>query len=432
MSNRELHYVMVLPVAAYPLGPSRFAVESAFAEHLRLLLAMHKPRFSSLTLAGPVMPSSLYQQRASHLAELDADEDQINFVGLYDQEASNQAMARRLPEAMRQLRALIEDADLVLSGASDNLKRPFEFYSLMLASKLGKKTIGVTDIDLREEARMLRKAGRWSRRRSLSNRWIYNPARVWQQRRLVEKCSLVLLKGQKLVEDYGNGSDHVKFFQDTAYSTEQIISQAELTRRCEDVERSTEPLKLVHFGRLEFYKGIHHAIEALALANGADEDTQVAQLSIIGTGSEEEALRELADARGVSDAVQFLPPMSYGDELLARIRAQDLMIAPVLAPDTPRSAWDAIASGLPILAYDTEYYAQLGEETGAVATVPWGDVQALADAIAALAKDRPRIAQMKRDTRASALQNSQERWLARRIAWTEALFSEEQVIPKDE
>jgi glycosyltransferase involved in cell wall biosynthesis len=412
---------MVLPVAAYPLGPSRFAVESAFADHLRLLLRMHKPRFTTMTLAGPIMPATTYRERGSFLGELDATTDQIRFVGLHNADANDLAFAAALPNTIKRLHAVVNEADLVLSGTSHNLRRPLEFYALMLASRLGKKTISVSDIDLREEARMLHETGRWSRRSLVSNQLLHNPVRHWQQKKVVEKCSLVLVKGQKLVDDYGKGADHVKFFEDTAYSVDQVVSEAELTRRCEDVARSSEPLRLVHFGRLEFYKGIHHAIEALAIANGGG--SEVAELTVIGTGSEEGSLRELAHARGVSGAVHFCPPMSYGDEFLDRVRTRDMMIAPVLAPDTPRSAWDAIASGLPILAYDTEYYAQLRDKTGAVATVPWGDIEALAHAIGSFAEDRNRIVQMKRATHRPAIQNSQERWLERRVAWTEGLFA---------
>ena len=38
--------------------------------------------------------------------------------------------------------------------------------------------------------------------------------------------------------------------------------------------------------------------------------------------------------------------------------------------------------------------------------------------------DRQKIVQMKRGIRSPALDNAQEQWFARRVAWTEALFSD--------
>ena len=81
MTERDLHYAFVLPVQAYPLGPQRFAVEGAFADHLRLMLRMHKPRFSRITLAGPAMSTAKYQEREAYLVELGASDDSIRFVG---------------------------------------------------------------------------------------------------------------------------------------------------------------------------------------------------------------------------------------------------------------------------------------------------------------------------------------------------------------
>lgn len=422
--ERDLQYALILPVPAYPLGRRRFAVESAFAEHLRLMLRMHGPRFSQLTFAGPVMSTESYRERSAYLGEIDSSEEAIRFVGLYREGVSDAAFIRDLPGTVRRLRAVVDEADLVQTGFNQDLKRPVEFLGAMLASRHRKKTISVTDIDNRDAARMFRAAGKWSRRDYLANRFLYDPIRAWQQRQVVDRCSLVLLKGQRLVDDYGRGAEHVKFFLNTAYTTNQVIGEDELARRSEDAARSTAPLKLTHFGRLEFYKGMHHAIEALALANRGAAQGPLAELTLIGMGGEESSLRRLAMELGVADTVHFRPPMSYGGAFLDRVREQDLLIAPSLAPDTPRSAWDAIASGVPILAYATTYYSDLRDLTGCVHVVPEGDVHALADAIRFFAENRERVVEMKRRSRVPALQNAQEHWLARRVAWTEELFTD--------
>jgi hypothetical protein len=152
VTERDLHYAFVLPVQAYPLGPQRFAVEGAFADHLRLMLRMHKPRFSRMTLAGPVMSAATYLERKAYLVELCGSDDSIRFVGLYDADASDSAFLRGWPGTIKMLRALVRDADLVKTGVNQDLKRPVDFRAFTLARRLGKKTISVTDIDNREAA----------------------------------------------------------------------------------------------------------------------------------------------------------------------------------------------------------------------------------------------------------------------------------------
>ena len=110
MTERDLHYAFVLPVQAYPLGEQRFAVEGAFADHLRLMSRMHEPRFSRITLAGPVMSTATYQERNAYLSEVDASIDPIRFVGLYEAGASDSTFLRGLPETLRKVRALVREA----------------------------------------------------------------------------------------------------------------------------------------------------------------------------------------------------------------------------------------------------------------------------------------------------------------------------------
>ncbi|MEZ4287520.1 MAG: glycosyltransferase [Polyangiales bacterium] len=185
------------------------------------------------------------------------------------------------------------------------------------------------------------------------------------------------------------------------------------------MRESREPLQLTYFGRLEYYKGIQHAIMALSDVNDSD---LVARLTIVGTGDYENELREVARQFDRRNAVEFLPPMTYGESFLKWIRTQDVLLAPSLAPDTPRNAWDAIASGVPILAYNTEYYDQLASTTGCVRLCAWNDIHALAEQIRDLSKDRAALVAMKSRCRDAALANTQETWLRRRVEWTNDLF----------
>ena len=70
--------------------------------------------------------------------------------------------------------------------------------------------------------------------------------------------------------------------------------------------------------------------------------------------------------------------MPFGQEFFRHLYRYQLLLAAPLREDTPRSALDAMAAGIPYLAYDTYYYNQL-LESGAGVVVPWRDEQAMAD-----------------------------------------------------
>ena len=89
--------------------------------------------------------------------------------------------------------------------------------------------------------------------------------------------------------------------------------------------------------------------------------------------------------------------------------------------DCASSALDAMACGIPILAFDTDYYADLAE-SGAVDLVPWPSVEHLAARIAHHARDKRGLAPMAEAGVAFARANTQEIWLRSRSQWTLDLF----------
>ena len=85
--------------------------------------------------------------------------------------------------------------------------------------------------------------------------------------------------------------------------------------------------------------------------------------------------------------------------------------------ESPRSAFDALSAGLPIVAFDLSYYRDL-EASGAVTTVAWPDVGALAAAIRRLDGDREQMKRMVGKAVAFAHANTQAVWVERRMRWT--------------
>ncbi|MET0209250.1 MAG: hypothetical protein ABW220_09405 [Burkholderiaceae bacterium] len=119
----------------------------------------------------------------------------------------------------------------------------------------------------------------------------------------------------------------------------------------------------------------------------------------------------------LDDAVEFEPPVAYGAPLFERLRDVHLSVAAPLIEDTPRAAFDSMARGIPIAAFDITYFQDLARESGAVRVTNWPEAEGLAQAFVELAADRPRLAGMSRAAVAFARANTQDIWLKRRTQW---------------
>jgi glycosyltransferase involved in cell wall biosynthesis len=226
----------------------------------------------------------------------------------------------------------------------------------------------------------------------------------------------VLLKGQKLCDDFGVGRTNVRNFIDSAFSNSHIILPSALEEKITSLAIRERPLEIVYFGRLVSYKGIDQSIRAFAkvIANYGLK----LRFHIIGAGPEEGCLRELTTSLGLVEYVVFHAPISFGPELFAYLQNNcDLLLATPQSEDTPRSALDAMASGIPILAFDTYYYRDL-QPSGAVEVGPWNSLEKLAQKILEYAEDKTLLENASRHAVRFAQENTQEIWLRRRYNWT--------------
>ena len=428
-----MKYLVVVPVACYRTGPGRFATESAFVYHLRTLLDMLSPPFTEVVLAGVQMSAKSYESAKGYMQEVDEQEVKISFVPLYDEETPTpRFLAQGLAPAVRKLRKLVAEAGLIHSGPSHNVWRPTEFASLMMGAAMGRKTISITDMDLRRDPEMLYKVGYWSRRTYLLCKYFYEPIRALQHQIIVRACSLVLFKGDSLVRDFGGGRESVKGIWDPGFSEEHLIPQPQLDAKKTRAQNKDAVLRLIYFGRFVFYKGIDHCLKAVYEAR--NQGARVS-LSVMGAGTEEQGLRRLADElfpgevqEGLPDEgspyapVSFVQAVPYGPEFFAVLAAHDVLMAAPLSVDTPRSVWDAFAAGMPIVAYDTEFYCDLSDQSGSVAVAKWAEPDALARSLVDLHQDRAELANMMQRARNFAANNTQEDWLERRVQWTREIL----------
>ncbi len=410
-------YLMILPVHYYRVNVNTVALESAFAEHLKLLKTKISPVFSQFIIGMVEMTGEDYEQNKQSLAHIIEPAEGISFKSLYkiDDVSSRLGRFKELFLVSKRLKTLVANSDLLHTGLSGNIWFPMEFIATVWGAYLKKPMVYVVDIDFRNSALMNYKAGRWSFKSYILCKYIYDSVRKLQVKFAVNKCALVLLKGKKLVQDFGKAKPGVKDFLDAAHSAQHIIDPNTLAQKLLSVKDSGPPLEVVYFGRLTSYKGVDLCIRAIAKAHqemGCDVNFQV-----IGGGEQAENLKSLAKELGIAERVIFHGALPFNPDFFKKLYGYHLLLATPLSEDTPRSALDAMAAGIPILAFDTYYYEDF-VSTGAVATVPWLSVDQLAEKIAYFAGNRELLSEMAVNAVEFATQNTQEIWLDRRFDWT--------------
>lgn len=406
-------YVIAVPVAAYRLADGSFAIEDAFSHHLKELRSQLGQHVDKIILIAPEMSRADFDKSPS-LSILTAI-DGIVMLPTYPENASvPDFWLRHMPRMARMLYSTISQASVVHSSLSSDTWRPMMLLVNVIAWSLTKRVMFVVDIDFRRNTWRFRHLGLWSRKNYLTNRLFHDPLRWLQIWFAVRLSRLVLLKSPELVRDFGKGRPRVKNLLNVVHSAEQVLSKSETEERLAWLYDKARPLHLAYFGRIVPYKGIDLAIEAVRLARTRGSDVR---LTIIGDGPQLPDLQhQVAEAR-LTDAITFLPAVKYGAPLFELLSDCHACVASPLVEDTPRCAFDAMARGLPIVAFDIDYFKGLAEMSGAVTTTTWPSPEGLADAFVALDDDRSILAEQAGRAIAFARDNTQQIWMERRQAW---------------
>lgn len=148
--------------------------------------------------------------------------------------------------------------------------------------------------------------------------------------------------------------------------------------------------RLLFAGRLTAQKGVDLLLRA-AVRSGVAVD-------FVGEG--ELRGEVLAAERERPDLVRLLDPVGYGDAFSALLDGYAALVVPTISDEQPRVVFDAFARGLPVVASATTGNRQLVDDGVNGLLFAPGDAAALADALAAAARDPARLREMGRRARA--------------------------------
>lgn len=165
-----------------------------------------------------------------------------------------------------------------------------------------------------------------------------------------------------------------------------------------DLDRDVRPdssleTDLLAVGRLTPEKGFEVLLEALArttLPGGARP-----RLRLVGSGPLADPLKVLASRLGLAQRVTFDGHVAFGPELFARYRSARVFVISSLTEGLPKTAYEAMAFGCPVLATNVGGLPEIiGAHGERGRLVPPGDPVALAETATEMLSDPAQLERM--------------------------------------
>ncbi|MES2691190.1 MAG: glycosyltransferase family 4 protein [Bacteroidota bacterium] len=198
--------------------------------------------------------------------------------------------------------------------------------------------------------------------------------------RMIAKSKIFVNSGE-LLEEYKGKAKQISLIKTTTLSEESFFERADTC--------TGKKINILYTGRINFQKGLRELIEAVStLKNEYDLVINIVGWEEKGAFSYEDALKELAEKKGIGTKIIFHGKKQIGAELMKYYREADLYVIPSYHEGFPRTIWEALASSLPVIATrvgSIPYY--LEHKKNAYLIEP-KNVAAIAEALRAIIEDR--------------------------------------------
>lgn len=224
------------------------------------------------------------------------------------------------------------------------------------------------------------------------------PRRLWSmlwnmrteraRRRALRQADGIQLNGFPAERAYARLNPQPLRYLDNRMSADMLATSDEMAARRAHHEQGL-PLRLIHSGRLETMKGGHLLVP---LARALRDKGVPFGLSIYGTGTLEAEIRQGIARHDLADLVHLHAPVPFETGLVPISRREaDVFVSCHVQSDPSCTYVEAMGCGLPVVGFANHMLAALAQDSQAAWCLPMGQVQAMADQIARLDKDRAEV-----------------------------------------
>lgn len=210
------------------------------------------------------------------------------------------------------------------------------------------------------------------------------------ERRAVRAADLSLLHGATVFNHFKALARNPHQVEDVHFSESDRMDAESLSRKV--AEAGHGPLKILYCGRASRMKGPIDWLRVLVglKARGVDFAARW-----VGDGEMLGEMRSFAAANGLSADDLVLEGFVTDREAVRNFyRQAHLQLFCHLTDESPRNLIESLHSATPLVGYRDPFAAELVGEKGAGLLVPRGEVDQLVEAVAALAADRARLADL--------------------------------------
>ena len=405
-----MRYLLVTHIAFHRQPDGAALLDQLWAEDLKGLAQS----IGAITVAAPEVPADALRAWGASLAPLTSSD--ISFISLPVRRGRFDLLYVFKLRGI--LRKAVRNADLVHTS---NLFEPATalYFAHDYAVRQGKKTLFVVAEDFYD---ML--GWEWVRtatgplQRLLRGQGL---ARTHEAiRRRVRNASLTFLHTPAAVARYRLDSANAIAIRQPVHESADVIAEKQLHARLASAATG-RPLHLVAACRLRRLKGMAFLVRAVAILR--DRGLAV-RATIYGAGPQLAAIQALATQLGVADLVELPGAIAAGRELREALNACDVFMMPHLTNDFGRSFFDAMAAGLPVIAFRSAASVDTVRDGVDGLLAPDADAEALAAAIADFHIDRDLLRDASFAARRRALDNTRTFWNQLRASWIRELFAE--------